>query len=406
MKRIIAVAILVSSVLAATPTPGSADESVLKFSGDLRGRWETFRFSEDETGSKKDRRSRIRYRLRLDMSARLNTRAAVNIRLGTGDTDSRSGNQTIGSPVDFGPNEIDVRRAYLVFTPFENGTLPNRDGHWAFQFGKVANPFVWNHGKDVLLWDHDINPGGFSTTFDLAFAEGASVLCVNAAGFVISETSEGPKDPYMAVAQVAWKQDLGGRFKAGIRGTWYTLGDLDTAFVLRGALGKAGDSTAVTTGGGNIPDGLTGDIGGGSMNVVETTLYVTMPGTWPVTVFGGYSSNLDAEASQITTAGKDNVGYNIGAEFGDKKKNLTVGGGYYYLEANAFPSQFIDSDLLEGFTNRKGFLAYLSKQIMRGTTFALTFFQSDAIATTLPDYGPSVKDSERFRTQVDLVYTF
>ncbi|MCZ6766446.1 MAG: putative porin [bacterium] len=406
MKRIIGFAVLVSSIIATMPTPGSADEPVLRFSGDLRGRWETFRFSEDETGSKKDRRARIRYRLRLDMRARLNTRAAVKIRLGTGDTDTRSGNQTIGSPVDFGPNEIDVRRAYLVFTPFENGKLPNRDGHWAFQFGKVANPFVWKHSKDVLLWDHDINPGGISTTFDLAFADGASVLYVNAAGFVISETSSGSKDPYMAVAQVALKQNLGSRFKAGIRGTWYNLGDLDSLFIVRGAVGKAGDSTAVTTGGGNIPDGLTGDVNGGSMNVIETTLYVTMPGTWPVTVFGGYSTNLDAQASQLTTAGEDNVGYNIGAEVGDEKKNVLVGGGYYYLEANAFPSQFIDSDVLDGFTNRKGFLAYLSRQIMSRTTFALTFLHSDAIETTLPDYGPSVKDSERFRTQVDLVYAF
>jgi hypothetical protein len=372
-------------------------EQTLFFWGDLRGRWEAFRFSEDETGSNQADRRRIRYRLRLNAKAKLNPHAAVELRIGTGDLDHRSGNQTIGSPIDFGPNELDVRRAYLVMMPYADGELPNGNGAWAFQFGRVPNPFLWKNGKDIMLWDNDINPGGLSTTFDLDVGGSGSTFA-NAAAFLIEE-KKGDKDPYLAALQAGLEGGQKDGVNAGIRGTFYYFDNLDTLFIQRGVDGTA----AVTSSGGNIADGLTG--GGSDMQVIETQAFVKAK-RWMVLAFGGYSNNLSAEPSKILQGvGKESTAFNLGIEGGDKKKYVKIGGAYYFVEANAFPSQFIDSDLLEGHTNRKGFLVYGSRQLFKSTDFNFAVYGSDAIETT-PGFAESVKDSERTRVILDLVYKF
>jgi hypothetical protein len=93
-------------------------------------------------------------------------------------------------------------------------------------------------------------------------------------------------------------------------------------------------------------------------------------------------------------------------EGGDKKKYINLGAAYFYIEANAFPSQFIDSDLFDGRTNRKGLCVYGSRQLLEGTDFNFKVFGSDAIETELPAFEESVEGSERVRVQIDLVYKF
>ena len=112
MKRILAMLTVSVAVVGFFASPGMADEEKKKkfeFSGDLRGRIEAMRFSEDELGNKQDTRQRVRYRLRLNLKANLNPHALAKVQVGTGDFDHRSGNQTLGTPFDFAPNEFDRR---------------------------------------------------------------------------------------------------------------------------------------------------------------------------------------------------------------------------------------------------------------------------------------------------------
>ena len=402
MKRFLILLGFVATMAIMLPSAGLTEEEKKKkfeFSGDLRGRIESFRFSEDETGAKKDSRRRIRYRLRLNLKANLNPHAVARVQVGTGDLDHRSGNQTLGSPFDFAPNEFDVRQAYLIFMPYANGQLPNDKGDWALQFGRVPNPFLWKNGKDIMLWDSDINPAGVSTTFGLDVGQSATTFA-NAAYFVIEEKSA-ESDPYLAALQIGAGGGQKDGVQAGIRGTVYVFDNLDSPFIKRGV-----DSTgARTSSGGNIPDGLTGSITGGDMTVVGTQAYVKTK-KWKLLAYGGYSNNLSAEPSQLFPGvGKESIGYNFGIEGGDKKKVVRIGGCYYYLEANAFPSQFIDSDLLEGHTNRKGSMVYLTRYLFKGVDFKFTGLASDAIETS-SDFAESVRNSERVRFILDLVYKF
>lgn len=401
VKHILLLLALAATVVGGIATDGVAEEKEqkLRFWGDLRGRFEAFRYSEDETGNDKEDRRRIRYRLRLNATAILNAHATAEIQVGTGDTDNRSGNQTLGSPVDFGPNEFDIRRAYLIMYPYSRGKLPGDRGKWAFQFGRVPMPFVWKNTKDIMLWDNDLNPPGASTTFKINAGKNASVFA-NAGYFVIAE-KKAAKDPYLAGFQTGIEGGNEDRVIASIRGSFYHYDNLDSLFVQRGVDGSGG----VTSSGGNIQDGLTGSNQGGSMDIVATTVYVKTK-KWKMIVWGGYSDNLSAAPSDLFPGvGKESVGWNAGIQGGDKKKTVKVGAGYFYIEANANASQFIDSDLLDGRTNRKGVLIYLSRALFKGVDFNFSGFASDAIKTD-PEFSTSVKGSERSRLMFDLVYKF
>ncbi len=107
----------------------------------------------------------------------------------------------------------------------------------------------------------------------------------------------------------------------------------------------------------------------------------------------------------LAGVGKESVAFNVGVEGGDRKKSIFVGAGYYFIEANAFPSQFIDSDLLEGVTNRKGVGVYGSRQLFKNTDVNVTLYGSDAIETA-PEFAESIENSERIRWILDLVYKF
>ncbi|MFH1756075.1 MAG: putative porin, partial [Candidatus Latescibacterota bacterium] len=189
--------------------------------------------------------------------------------------------------------------------------------------------------------------------------------------------------------------------KSGVRASVYYMNNLDEDFIMTGVDGTGGS----TSGGGNIAEVLTGDPHGGDLQVVAGQGYATLQ-DFPLTVFGGYSVNLSAEAPDTLDVSEEKTAYNFGIEGGDKKKYAHLGLAYYYIEANAFPSQFIDSDLFDGRTNRKGIMVYGARQLLEGTDFNIKVYASDAIEANLPVYEESVEGSNRIRVQIDLVYKF
>ena len=379
----------------------------LQFGGSIRGRYEYLSYLTDATGSQKDTRGRIRYRLRFDAKATINPHSRFYGRLVSG-TDSRSGNATLGSPVDFGPTEISIRYAALVITPWADGKLPSGNGQWSFDFGRVKNPYRWKgHGQDMMIWDGDIALAGTGTQFSHKLGD-SSHFFVQTGFYQIDENSASDAaDPYMAPFQggVIFGGD---QTSAGIRGSYYYMAELDADFIQRGVNGENTDgSNGVTVSGGNVPDGLTGSEEGGEIQVVETQAFVgTRLGSTPLLLSGGYSNNNSAEAS-VTYEGvaKNSVAYNIQLEVGSRNKAILAGIGGYHIEANSFPSQFIDSDLLDGYTNREGLLIYLAKTVMKNTDLGLQYFRSDAIDNN-EALSESVENSKRNRLQIDLLYKF
>jgi hypothetical protein len=375
----------------------------LSFYGDLRTRYEGFLYDEDSTGSERTNRHRGRYRLRLGANAEINERATVVMRFASGDGDLRSTNQTLGSGVDFDKDQIRIDLAYAHVSPFAHDRL-GESGRLAFEIGKVPNPYVWKQGKDFMLWDHDISLEGASLLSSVEIAAGLEAFL--SGGYYVLDENSTSKDPHLWAVQAGFLAAPAESVTLGGRVSYFNFGSLDPDFHARTVDGTGGS----TAGGGNIADGLSGSVGNQDVQVIEAAAYLGLLGgtSWPVLLYASYANNLTAEASDLfpTLEDEEDTAWGAGVELGDKKKYVMLGVGYWHIEANAFPSQFIDSDLFDGVTNREGFAVYGSRTILKNTDLNLTVFVSDEIETALPAFADSVSDADRVRLQADIVFSF
>jgi hypothetical protein len=362
----------------------------IEWSGDLRGRMENFWFDEDDLGNDFGNRTRLRYRLRLSGVATINEWMKAGFRLSSGERvdfdegDNRSTNRTLGKDNDFGLDTVFIDRAYLQASPPE-GYLPT-GSELTGRFGKVPNPFLWDHGKDYMLWDHDINPEGVSLAWSHAASDLVDVYA-NGGYFIMDENSRA-RDPHVIGVQGGAAIRPGEDVELGGRLSWYGFRSLDGAFLLRA---RANGAT---------PD-LTDDM----IHVGELAAYLRYDGVedWPILIYGHFAHNFSAE--DVLDSQQD-TGWGVGVEVGDKKKYAKLGLGYYQIEANFWPGQFVDSDIFDATTNRKAWTLYAGRQILPNTELNVTLFWSDDLETELPLYAVGTRGADRVRLQTDVVVKF
>lgn len=369
----------------------------IRLSGDLRLRGEGFWYDEDDVADLSNR-YRGRYRLRIAATADVNDHMTAYVRLASGEGDNRSTNTSFGRKgPDFEYDPIFLDRASLE-TRAPDAWLPE-GAKAAVEVGKQPNPFLWKGARDQLLWDNDVTPEGVALRGRAELARGLQ-LFANAGYFLVDENS-GASDPHLIGAQLG-AEWASGPLAAGARATWYGFRSLDGDFVERGIDGTGG----VTDGAGNLPGLIDG---AGDIDVGELGAYLTWEGIegWPVTAFGYLANNFSAESSPLTPdAGSESLGWGVGLEVGDKAHVAAFGVAYMTLEANAFPSQFVDSDFFDGRTNRQGFAFWGARQILPRAELDVTLFVSDPVEDALPDFADSVGGADRLRLQTDLVVGF
>jgi len=371
----------------------------LEFFGDFRGRYEQFWRWSDPAGGGTSDRSRARYRVRLGVEADINRYIDAVVRLASSEDDIRSTNQSLGrDDPDFDKDSVWFDLAYMTFNPTPENRIGEYENDMQFVFGKQEQPWRWKANKDFLLWDGDITPEGIAFTDRFHLGEGTSIYA-NTGYWIIQEQSSG-SDPELFSIQLGADVQASDHIKLGARGSFYGFNTLNTSFYLRGIDGTDGSTDAA----GNLPGGLSDSR---TVNVWETAAYLTCScfEDWPITVYGDFSQNTSA-VSVPGAGGKQNLAWMAGIELGDKKKWLKFGALYAYIQANAFPAQYIDSDLFDGVTNRKGWAFYGSRQIFDRTDLAITVFKSDPIETFLPLYEESVANSDRVRLQTDVILKF
>lgn len=360
----------------------------IEWAGDLRGRLENFWFDEDDLGVERADRTRVRYRLRLQGKAAVNDHIDAVFRLASGESDHRSTNRTLGRDDDFGPDEIFIDRAFLsLHAP---GSWLPEGASLDLEVGKVPNPFLWDAGKDYMLWDHDISPEGVSVQLGLGAADGLRVF--GNAGYMIADENGTSKDPHVLGLQGGALLTLSEALELGARASWYDWSSVDPAFVGR-VDGQGGTVVA---------SGL-----GDAFSTGELAAYLRFGGIqdWPVLLYGHFARNF-ADTETIPGTGGEDDGWGIGVEVGDKRKYVKLGAGYYRLEANFWPAQFTDSDLFDGRTNRQGWTVYGGRQILPDTDLNVTLFLSEDLETRLPAFATSVRNAERIRLQTDIVVKF
>ena len=371
--------------------------SKIQWSGDMRLRLEDFWYDDDDFDTDQPDRDRFRYRLRIGALAPINDYVDAGFRLASGENDLRSTNQSAGrSDEDFDPDSIFIDQAFVTFKAPKDWM--GEGGHLKATGGKIANPFLWKNSKDYMLWDNDINPEGGAVQLALKPAE-MWTLYANT-GYLILDENTSDKDPHLLGVQGGFDLAATEQTLLGARATWYEWHSLDSAFFGRGIDNTGGETSQA---GGNLPGGLTDD---GSFGAGELAAYLRWAGIedWPVQIFGHYAQNFDAEA--VAGADEEDTGWGGGIEVGDKKKYVMLGAGYYELEANFWPSQFTDSDLFDGFTNRKGWTFYVARQLFTNTELNLTLFRSVEIEDDRPTYDDSLVNADRFRLQTDIVVKF
>jgi hypothetical protein len=364
--------------------------------GDFRLRHEVFTFRHDTNGNHEDNRYRWRYRVRLGFEKKLLDSVDFGMRFATGGTPSasedRSTNQTLGRQEDFDYDSVRIDRAYVRWA------LPETHGlQTTFIAGKIPNPFMWKNGKDALIWDGDIQPEGGALMFTYPIDE-RSELFANTGYFIVDENSN-RADPKLWALQVGGTTEVG-PLELGLRGSMYWWRSLDSDFVFRSEEF------------GNLPTAYTN----GKSRIGDVTAFVRFEPheDWPVGIFGRYARNFTADdgfctlwvdaggdvqpincdpgfmppgtASSVAagTVDEEDMAWGIGAEVGSSKKWLKLGFGYFYIEANAIMSQFGDSDILDGFTNRQGWVIYGSRRIAKNTEFKFAYYTATYIDNDMP----------------------
>lgn len=335
--------------------------SRLKFSGDLRLRFEPFFGGGAATAAAPQNRFRERYRLRFNVNTKISDDFAAGLSLASGDLgDPVSTNSTLTGFYTRKPIAID--KAYGVYNPHNFKPLTITAG----KFG-----YTWQ--RTELTWDNDLNPEGASE--QLAWDWKGKVFSHFAViGFEtpIFEAGGGP-DTYMTGGQVQTGWTFGNRIKFGANAAYYDFGNPDTIVQNQGQTPGNGLATQGTsnTGGGNFgfsASTLTnnfGVIGGkrvfaskyGIFDAIGRLDIDTGNKRWPVYALVDYiqntraCSNLGAFVAAGVTAptcdGNQRHGYWAELKAGQTKNkgDILVGYTFARIERDAVLSAFDFSDL-------------------------------------------------------------
>jgi hypothetical protein len=373
----------------------------LKFYGDLRLRGEGFVYEGDD--SDVPNQFRGRYRARLGVDAEVTDFAFVHFRIASGQDDSRSENTTFGFKADWGPGDLFIDRANLELIAPKNW-VPVNDGKATLEIGKMGNPFLWKPIRDLMLWDHDIALEGGAVRVSGDVIEDLNVFFNG--GYFIDDENSASRDPHLIGTQLGAAYDVTDAVTIGARSTWYGLRSIDANFLCRGINGNnCNGSSGSTAAGGNLIDGLTGQDDGGQINVGEFGAYTSYTGfeDWPITAWVDFSHNFDAHST--LGAGSDATAWNTGLVVGDREKWVEIGFDYLYVEANAFPSQFVEGDWIDGKTNHEAYVFWLIRRLFTNTDLQALVSLGDAIEDS-PAYFNSTGKADRIRFQTDLMIAF
>jgi hypothetical protein len=340
----------------------------LKFSGDLRLRYE---YRRRETSPLADE-SRARFRLRFGFEkAWPNEDLSVGFRLASGSSnDPTSTNQTFQM---FQKDPVWIDRAYAKWTPKAVKGL-------SITAGKIANP--WETSD--MIWDPDVNPDGVWLQYDVP-GLGPITPFVGAGTFQLyaPENTRRPNSNMMSYA-AGMRFQITKDVKWTMAGNFFEYSNLDSALAGGAFAGRGGNT--------NIRDSRFHmfDLS----NKVEFVAF-NLPWTAHVDWVQNNDNNL---------ATHRNTGFAAGLKVGQNKKKGDWSARYQWkkLEADAVPDYFAESDFgWNTFTNRKGSLWGADYNITDNMTAGVSFFLTEPIKAA----GANIQE-DRFTVQADLVWKF
>ena len=343
----------------------------LKFKADFRLRYqgEWWEFTDSDGRECENDRQRGRFRLRLGFTKKYKDDGLeVGFRLASGSSDDpTSTNQTMESNNSKKPVWIDL--AYVKYSP---PALPGL----TFAGGKVKNPFVHTD----ILWDSDVNMDGLYQSFELS--EGTVRPFVTMAQMFLDENKmDADHDSGMLAGQAGIKLKTGG-FSAALAAAYYDFDEFEKSY--RKAHGNPVDSNGV--------------LAAGDFNVFDLVAqFGVKAGPVPIKVILDWAINTGDDArGDGEFEGKDTaLAAHLKVGKCKKKHDWEVKYKFAYIEANAAPGDFCDSDF--GHANRKGHKLSVGYQPFKKASLHLT-----GLMTEPKDVLDGAESHRHFTIQADL----
>jgi hypothetical protein len=381
------------------------------WSGDLRIRHEQFwRDQPDPAAGLGPDRSRQRFRLRVSPEIKMGDFKAIvqvgtNISpTGTSEGEQLSTNATMDNA--FSSKQIFFLRAYATWNPsfFKPMTIAA---------GKILNPFYTQYTND-LLFDNELNPEGLAEAFTFKVTDSVSVFA-NFGQFVLDEDNTGGNDQYMFAFQAGTELKFLNsklRLAAGM----FDALNLDAGGINEPTLQQFNSRTASLTPGRTSPYvndydvfHLTGQFDTDLLGVPLQFSGDYLKNTTGVISCVNNAGNLPGLCGGVRIEGQDE-GYQVGFRIGKAFKANTWEWAYYYkwLQADAALSAFVDSDLGDGGTNRRGNIFWIGYNVTDFLNLKFKFFNTKPLNTALCIGATSVSScrDEINRMQVDAQFIF
>jgi hypothetical protein len=333
--------------------------------GDLRYRYE---YIDDET--KDDTRQRDRIRARAGIFAKANDELDVGIQLTTSENtgeggDPISGNQTLDSLASRKDVWFDL--AYMDYHPAAAKGLD-------LVGGKMKNPFICVADN---VFDADYNPEGLAATYK--FGDKVQILG-NGAYTWLDERSANEDDGKQYGLQLAAKTKAGEKVDVTAGVSYYTTDNLEGQPLLSSAFGNSSEKV--------VSGGKTNSLYAMEYEVVEGFVQVGVDVGIPVTAYGSYTVNQDADT--------DDTGYIVGLTLGTAKDpgSFELGYNWRSLEKDAVLGGLTDSDSFGGGTNGEGSKFTAKYQLAKNWQLAGTYFMDNK--------DPDNADTSYDRLQLDI----
>jgi hypothetical protein len=385
----------------------------LKFSGDLRLRYEAFHLhgptnaAYSSTPVQPDR-NRFRIRLRYGFEKTFSPEMKVGFSMATGSTtDPISQNQTLTN--DFNYKSIQIDKAYATYTP--NWAKVGPVSGLEVTAGKFNNPF--EKGSTDMIWDPDLRPEGIYEKADLNLltTDNLNLTAYLTAGqFILNETAN--VSGVNSVDSNLWA------FQAGLTPKFYVTGMdkpidalsaislydyqhfadhsnfINTANYVNGNLTALGDATRLDAGQFNILS-FYQDVG----------VYVHEV---PVRPFFEFARNMDSQASLTTNS---NNAWSTGLKVGQLKKKHDWQASYQYkwIGASSVVGAFNDSDFggyNYGGAGKAGSVIKLGYNLTDYLALNAGCFLVSPLSTRATSANGAQVDQAVRRFQLDMVYKF
>jgi hypothetical protein len=353
---------ILKEIRADAPAPQPAWLENLKFSGDLRLRYQSACYN---TGRMEDNIGRFRLRFGFTKTW-LQDQLEVGFRLASGSSsDPTSSNQTFDN--QFSQKDVWIDLAYAKYSPrwLRGATLMG---------GKMKNPVVHTD----MIWDSDVNPEGVWLGYVSPVKIGPIEPFASIGVWVIEHNKDrGDAEVHVYQAGFNWEVVPGVKWVPAI--TYYDFNNIEQNFSVIGADGNS------TSGGRLLAE---------EFNVLNITNEVKFKVfNLPVSAYFDFAHNCDNEydGQSDAYAARIKVGKN------KKKGDWSAMYKYGYIEANAVVGGFADSDF--GGANTKGHRVSVYYNVTKYLVAGVSGFFTEVIS------GSSDGDT-RGLLQADLIWKF